>query len=52
MELRELLVILLVALGGSLFVWLETGRDRGILTVTGIGLGAFAVVGALAVVLS
>jgi hypothetical protein len=52
MDLRELIVILLVGLGGSLFVWLETGRDRGILTVTGLGLAALAVIGVLVVLIT
>ena len=52
MDLRELVVILLVALGGIVFVWFETGRQEGVLTVAGIALGAFAIVGALWVALS
>jgi hypothetical protein len=52
MDLRELIVILLAALGGILFVWLETGRQDGVLTVGGIALGSFAVLGAVWVAIS
>ncbi len=50
MELRELLVILVVAALGCLFIWYETGRERAILTTAAIFLGAFALLGAVAVV--
>jgi len=50
MDTRELLVILIVAALGCLFVWYETGRNRAILTTAAIFLFAFAFFGAVAVV--
>ena len=52
MDLRELVVILLVALGAIVFVWFETGRQEGVLTAGGLALVAFALVGAVWVAVS
>ncbi len=52
MDLRELLVILVVTALGCVFVWYETGRQRAILTTLGVFLVAFALCGAVAVVVT